>query len=109
MYGHVATTSIPDPLYARYMAELQAVCYRMDHSHAGSLMSATPRQQTYTQTLQYIQVMCMDPDSEARYTDEVRRMRETDRETRDLISGNVIFRNETKKTDTFSEVLIVCI
>ena len=97
VYGHVATTYIPDVLYTRYMAELQAVCLRMDHNHAVSLMSTTPHHQSYTQILQYIQVTCMDPDSEARYTDEIRRMRETDRQTRDLISGNVILRDEIRK------------
>ena len=100
VYGHIATTAIPTASYTHYMAELQAICSRMDHSHAGSLMSAKPRHQTYTQTLQYIQVACMDPASEARYTDEIRRMRGRDRQTRDLISGNVILKDETRKAET---------
>ena len=81
---------IPNHIYSRYMSEFQAVCFRMDHTHAGSLKSATPRIIPFTQTLNHIQVSCMDPDSEARYTDEIRRMEEADRETRDLLSGNVL-------------------
>ena len=87
MYGHVATTYIPDTIYNQYMADLQAIVTRMDTTHSGLLMSPpTPRYQTYTQTLTDIQIVCMDPDAEARYTQEIQRMMETDRETRDLIS-----------------------
>ena len=85
VYGHVASTAISDALYTHYMAELQAICTRMDTAHAGYLMSPSPRTQTYVQTLADIQVMCMDPDTEARYTDDIRRILETDRQTRDLI------------------------
>ena len=86
MYGHVATTFISDAIYNRYMANLQAIVTRMDTIHSGLLMSPTPRHQTYTQTLTDIQIVCMDPHSEARYTQELQRMMETDRETRVLIS-----------------------
>ena len=86
MYGHVATTYIPDHVYNQYMADLQAIATRMDTIHGGLLMSPTSRHQTYTQTLTDIQIVCMDPDAEARYTQEIQRMMETDRETRDLIS-----------------------
>ena len=97
MYGHIATTAIPAALYTRYMTELQLICHRMDTIHCTNLMSPTPRAQTYVQTLNDIQVVCMDPETEARYTDNIRQMREADRETRDMIdevrggmSGNVI-------------------
>ena len=86
MYGHVATTYIPDHIYNQYMADLQAIATRMDTIHSGLLMSPIPRHQTYSQTLTDIQIVCMDPHSEARYTQEIQRLMETDRETRDLIS-----------------------
>ena len=85
VYGHVATTALSDALYTRYMTELQTICIRMDMTHAGCLMSSTPRTQTYAQTLTDIQLVCMDPDTEARYTESIRRMREADIQTRDLI------------------------
>ena len=74
-----------DALYTSYMTQLQDICFRMDNNHAGSLIASSARHQTYTQTLQYIQVACMDPESEARYIDELQRMRMSDRQTRDLI------------------------
>ena len=86
MYGHLATTFISDAIYNRYMADLQAIVTRMDTVHRGLLRSPTPRHQTYTQTLADVQIVCMDPESEARYTQELQRMMETDRETRDLIT-----------------------
>ena len=85
VYGHVATTDISDALYTRYMTELLAICTRMDKTHCVYLMSPIPRTQTYVQRLNHIQVVCMDPDTEAKYTEDIRRMREADRETRDLI------------------------
>ena len=98
VYGHVASTAISDALYTHYMAELQAICVRMDTTNIGCLMSPAPRTQTYVQTLADIQVMCMDPDTEARYTDDIRRMREADIQSREMIdevrgeiSGNVTF------------------
>ena len=96
MYGHVATTALDDVTYNHYMTHLQGICTRMDTNHSGSLMSPTHRHLTYSQTLSDIQLMCIDPDMEAKYTEELRRMKETDRETRELInelrdeiSGNI--------------------
>ena len=85
VYAHVATTTISAASYTHYMTELQFICQRMDTIHATNVQSATPRTQTYVQTLCDIQVLCMDPDTEAKYTDDVRRMCEADRETRSLI------------------------
>ena len=86
MYGHVATTALDDVTYNHYMAHLQSICTRMDTIHSGSLMSPTHRLITYSRTLSDIQIMCMDPDMEAKYTEELRRMKETDRETREQIN-----------------------
>ena len=85
IYGHVASTDIPDALYTRYMTEIQSICNRMDTIHGGCLMSPAPRTKSYVQTLADIQVVCMDPDTEAKYVKEIRRMSEADKETRDLI------------------------
>ena len=87
MYGHVATTSLPDSTYNHYMQILYDICHRMDTVHAGSLTSPSPRSLTYCQTLRDIQTCCMDPVMEAKYLDEIRRMKETDQDTRDLIEG----------------------
>ena len=86
MYGHVATTALDDITYNHYMSLLQSICIRMDTIHSGILMSPTRRHFTYSQTLQDIQIVCMDPAVEARYREELRRMMETDRETREIIS-----------------------
>ena len=87
VYGHIASTSITDISYTHYMTELQAICSRMDTVHTGRLMSPAPRTQTYTQTLHDIQVICMDPDTEDKYIQDIRRMRKADTETRDLIDA----------------------
>ena len=84
IYGHAASTELPDALYNAKMNELKDICSRMDTVHKGLLMSPTPRLQTYTQTLIDIQVMCMDPAMEDRYKHELKRMKETDKETREL-------------------------
>ena len=86
IYGHIATTALSDNIYNQYMTELQVICRRMDTTHAGLLLSPTPRTQTYSQMLRDIQVVCMDPEMEARYTEELRRMKESDIGTRQLIS-----------------------
>ena len=98
MYGHVASTSLPDSTYNFYMQELYDICNRMDTVHAGSLASPSPRPQTYCQTLGDIQTCCMDLDMEARYMEEIRRVKQTDQDTRDLIevvrkdaAGNFLF------------------
>ena len=98
VYGHIATTAMRDTIYTHYMTELHAICTRMDTTHAGKLMSPVTRTNTYAQTLNDIQVACMDPDSEAKYIEDIRRMREGDRQTRDLIDkvrgdmlGNVVY------------------
>ena len=87
MYGHLASTFLPSISYNQYMSELQTICTRMDTIHAGYLASPTPRLQTYSQMLNDIQVTCMDPDMESRYTEELRKMKEKDLETRDIISA----------------------
>ena len=97
IYGHVATTSLSDSMYNHYMQELYDICRRMDTVHAGYLTVPTPRPQTYCQTLGDIQTCCMDPDMEARYSEEIRRMKQTDQDTRDLI--------EAVRKDTAGNVL----
>ena len=97
MYGHVATTSLSDITYNHYMQVLYDICYRMDTVHAGSLTSPSARHQTYCQTLKDIQTCCMDPDMETRYMEEIRRMKQTDQDTRDLI--------EAVRKDTAGNVL----
>ena len=87
MYGHIAATSLSDSTYNHYMQILYAICHRMDTIQAGSLMSPSLRPQTYCQTLRDIQICCMDPDMEAKYLEEIRRMKETDKDTRDLIEA----------------------
>ena len=87
MYGHVATTSLPDSLYNHYMQVLYDICHRMDTVHTGLLTVPSPRPQTYCQTLRDIQTCCMDPEMEARYLEEIRRMKQTDQDTRDLIEA----------------------
>ena len=79
MYGHVATTSLPDSTYNDNMQVLYDICHRMDTVHTGSLASPAPRPQTYCQTLGDIQTCCMDPDMEAKYLEEIRRIYETNR------------------------------
>ena len=96
MYGHVATTSLPDSMYNHHMQVLYDICHRMDTVHAGSLMSPSTRNQTYCQTLRDIQTCCMDPDMETRYMEEIRRMKQTDEDTRKLI--------ETVRKDTAGNV-----
>ena len=98
MYGHVATTSLSDSMYNHYMQVLYDICQRMDTVHAGSLMSPSARHQTYCQTLGDIQTCCMDPAMETRYMEEIRHMKQTDQDTRDLIesvrkdtTGNVFY------------------
>ena len=86
IYGHVATTELSDALYNAKIKELQDICTRIDTIHNGLLMSPTPRVQTYTQTLSDIQVECMDPEMEERYRQELIRMKQTDRETRELFA-----------------------
>ena len=86
VYGHIATTTLSDNINNQYMTELQDICRRMDTTHAGLLLSPTPRTQTYSQMLRDFQVVCIDPEMEARYTEELRRMKESDIETRQLIS-----------------------
>ena len=97
VYGHIATTAIPDTVYMHYMTEIHAICTRMDTTNAASLISPVPRIQPFVQTLNHIQVACMDPDTEVKYTEDIRRMKEADRQTRDLINevrddllGNVL-------------------
>ena len=97
VYGHIATTAIPTASYTDYMMELQDICNRMDTIHRTYITSPTSRTQTYAQTLSDIQVVCMDPETEAQYTDNIRRMRDADIQTRAMIddvsgrlSGNVI-------------------
>ena len=87
IYGHVATTSMPDSIYNQYMQVLSDICSRMDTVHSGYLAPASPRSQTYCQTLADIQVACMDPDMEAKYLQALMRMQETDKETRALIDS----------------------
>ena len=86
IYGHVATTELSDALYNAKMKELQDICTRMDTIHKGLLTSPTPRLRTYTQTLSDIQVECMDLEMDERYRQELIRMKQTDRETRELLS-----------------------
>ena len=62
MYGHIATISLPDSTYNHNMNALHDICTRMDTAHAGLLSSASPRPQTYCQTLQNIEMACIDPD-----------------------------------------------
>ena len=85
MYGHIASTSLPDTVYNDNMQLLNDICSRMDTVHAGSLASPISRPQTYCQTLGDIQTCCMDPDMEAKYLEEIRRMKQRDQDTRDLI------------------------
>ena len=101
MYGHVATTSLPDSTYNHYMQVLYDICRRMDTVHAGYLTSPSTRPQTYCQTLVDIQTCCMDPDMEAKYSDEIRRMKQTDQDTRDLIEA---FRKDTSGMSSFMVV-----
>ena len=85
MYGHVATTSLPDSKYNHYMQVLSDICSRKDTVRSGYLTPASLRSQTYSQTLADIQVASIDPDMEAKYLQALKRMQETDKETRDLI------------------------
>ena len=87
MYGHIASTSLPDNVYNDNMQLLNDICSRMENVHAGSLASPTLRSQTYCQTLGNIQTCCMDPDMEAKYLEKIRRMKQTDQDTRDLIEA----------------------
>ena len=87
MYGHIATTSLPDSTYNHYMQVLYDICHRMDTVHAGSLSSPAPRPQTYCQILGDIQTCCMDPNMEVKYLSEIRRMKQMDQATRDLIEA----------------------
>ena len=87
MYGHLSTTTLSDSTYNNFMQMLHDICNRMDTVHSGSLASPSPRSQSYSQTLTDIQVASMDPAMEARYTDELRRMKEADKDTRDLIEA----------------------
>ena len=85
MYGHIASTYMSDSEYNNYMKILQDICSRMDTTHFGLLSSPSPRTQTFSQMLNNIQIACMDPEMENKYIDDMKRMRETDKETRDLI------------------------
>ena len=82
MYGHTSSTAISVGTYNQLMTELYHICFRMDTNHATSLQSPTPRNQTYCQELTEIQVACMDPDTEEWYTDEIKRMEDSDKEIR---------------------------
>ena len=86
-YGHIASTSLSDNVYNDNMQLLNDICSRMDTVHAGSLASSSPRPQTYCQTLGDIQTCCMDPDMEAKYLEKIRRMKQTDQDTRNLIKA----------------------
>ena len=82
--GHMATTELSDVSYIHRMKEIQDICARMDTVHKGLLISPTPRPQPYTQTLSDIQVECIDPAMERKYRQELLRMKETDKETREF-------------------------
>ena len=87
IYGHVATTSLPNSIYNHYMKVLCDICTRMDTTHARSLKAPSPKPQTYCQNLADIQVVSMDPDADAKYLQALMRMQETDKETRALIDA----------------------
>ena len=74
IYGHVPSTCISDSDYISYMNELKDICSRMDTVHSSYLTSATPPSSTYSQRLQGIQTCCMDPDTEAMYITELKRL-----------------------------------
>ena len=74
IYGHVASTDMPDSDYNDYMNELKDICSRMDTVHSAYLTSATAPSSTYSQRLQDIQTCCMDPDTEAMYITELKRL-----------------------------------
>ena len=87
MYGHVATTFLSDSRYTHYMQVLSYICSRMDTVHSAYLTPASPRPKTYFQDLAYIKTVCMDPDMEGQYIEQIRRMKETDKDTRELIEA----------------------
>ena len=105
MYGHVATTLLSDASYIAKMKELHDICSRMDTIHKGYLMSPTPRPQTYSQTLSDIQVECIDPKMEDIYKKELMRMKENDRETRDLFSD--LKKDVTGNNKIFSILIMI--
>ena len=74
IYGHVASTDMSDSDYKRYIYDLKYICSRMDTVHSSYLTSAKVRSSTYSQRLQDIQTCCMDPDTEAMYITELKRL-----------------------------------
>ena len=83
IYGHVSTTDMSKAQYIDYMQKLQYICMRMDGTHASLLSSPNPRIQTYSQRLYDIQHCCMDPDTEEKYREEMKRMADEERKIKD--------------------------
>ena len=94
VYGHVATTDMLDADFNKYMVELQDISNRMDRLHAQLLTTPTHRYHTYSQRLYDIQNCCMDPDTEAKYVKEIKRMAEEEKQMAEKVqelSGKKVF------------------